>query len=37
MGNFNFLRFPNQTGVSANPGQPAGPSGAGNDDDDLYS
>ncbi|EJW71044.1 hypothetical protein WUBG_18049 [Wuchereria bancrofti] len=29
--------FPNQGGVSSNPGQPTGPTGAGNDDDDLYS
>ncbi|EJD76054.1 transitional endoplasmic reticulum ATPase 1 [Loa loa] len=31
------FKFPNQTGASSNPGQPTGSSGAGNDDDDLYS
>uniref|UniRef100_A0A1I8EKV8 vesicle-fusing ATPase n=1 Tax=Wuchereria bancrofti TaxID=6293 RepID=A0A1I8EKV8_WUCBA len=31
------FKFPNQGGVSSNPGQPTGPTGAGNDDDDLYS
>ncbi|VDK71598.1 unnamed protein product [Onchocerca ochengi] len=31
------FKFPNQTGAPSNPGQPSGPSGAGNDDDDLYS
>uniref|UniRef100_A0A915PSI1 vesicle-fusing ATPase n=1 Tax=Setaria digitata TaxID=48799 RepID=A0A915PSI1_9BILA len=31
------FKFPNQTSISSNPGQPSGPSGAGNDDDDLYS
>ncbi|MCP9261545.1 Transitional endoplasmic reticulum ATPase [Dirofilaria immitis] len=31
------FKFPNQARASSNPGQPAEPSGAGNDDDDLYS